>query len=72
MNAALPVCYLFVPGDRPDRIAKAQAAQKLFHDDYAFIPWYHEAMSRWALPSVKGMDKNLDWQVAEPWTIEIA
>ncbi len=58
--------------DNPDRIAKAQAAQKLFHDDYAFIPWYHEAMSRWALPSVKGMDKNLDWQVAEPWTIEIA
>jgi len=58
--------------DNPDRIAKAQAAQKLFHADYAFIPWYHEAMSRWALASVKGMDKNLDWQVAEPWTIELA
>lgn len=58
--------------DDPQRIAKAQEAQKLFHDDYAFIPWYHEAMSRWALPTVKGIDKNLDWQVAEPWDIEIA
>lgn len=58
--------------DDPARIAKAQEAQRLFRDDFGFIPWYHEAMSRWATPTVKGIDKNLDWQVAEPWNIEIA
>ena len=57
--------------DDPERIAKAQEAQKLFREDFMFIPWYHEAMSRWALPQVKNIDKNLDWQVAEPWAVEI-
>jgi len=28
-------------------------------------------MSRWATKSVKGIDKNLDWQVAKPWEISI-
>jgi peptide/nickel transport system substrate-binding protein len=58
--------------DDPERIKKAQEAQKLFRDDYCFIPWYVEVISRWALPSVKNIDKNLDWQVAKPWLIEIA
>ncbi|WP_159585399.1 ABC transporter substrate-binding protein [Chelativorans xinjiangense] len=60
-----------LPADDPERIAKAQEAQRLFREDYCFIPWYHEAMSRWALPSVKNIDKNLDWQVATPWAVEI-
>jgi peptide/nickel transport system substrate-binding protein len=30
-----------------------------------------QAMSRWAMPNVKGMEKNLDWQVVAPWAIEI-
>jgi peptide/nickel transport system substrate-binding protein len=29
-------------------------------------------MSRWATKEVKGIDKNLDWQVARPWEITIA
>jgi len=57
--------------DDPQRIKLAQAAQLAFRDDWTFIPWYAQAMSRWALPSVKGMDKNLDWQVFAPWNIEI-
>ncbi|MCX5496709.1 ABC transporter substrate-binding protein [Kaistia dalseonensis] len=59
------------PADDPQRVALAQEAQRLFRDDYAFIPWYGETMSRWALPNVKAMDKNLDWQVVAPWAIEI-
>jgi len=57
--------------DDPERIAKAQQAQQAFRDDWAFIPWYAQAMSRWATANVKGMDKNLDWQVVEPWNIAI-
>jgi peptide/nickel transport system substrate-binding protein len=58
--------------DDPQRIALAQEAQKLFREDWAFIPWYNEAMSRWALPNVAAMDKNLDWQVVAPWDIAIS
>ncbi len=59
--------------DDPARIAKlAQEAQRLFRDDLMFIPWYAQTMSRWATANVKGMDKNLDWQVVEPWNIAIA
>lgn len=57
--------------DDPQRIAKALEAQKLFREDYMFIPWYAQTMSRWAKANVKGMEKNLDWQVVAPWNIAI-
>jgi peptide/nickel transport system substrate-binding protein len=57
--------------DDPERQSLAKEAQRLFMDDYAFIPWYSQAMSRWAVASVSGMEKNLDWQVPEPWKISI-
>lgn len=57
--------------DDPQRIALAQEAQKAFREDWAFIPWYSQAMSRWATKEVKGLEKNLDWQVVEPWNISI-
>ncbi|MQB44832.1 ABC transporter substrate-binding protein [Rhizobium sp. ICMP 5592] len=57
--------------DDPQRVKLAQDAQKAFRDDWAFIPWYSQAMSRWATKEVKGMDKNLDWQVVAPWDISI-
>jgi peptide/nickel transport system substrate-binding protein len=57
--------------DDPARIKAAQDAQKAFREDFAFMPWYHEIMPRWAIARVAGMDKNLDWQVYEPWNIEL-
>ncbi|MDC9812394.1 ABC transporter substrate-binding protein [Rhizobium binxianense] len=57
--------------DDPQRITLAQEAQKAFREDWAFIPWYSQAMSRWATKEVKGLEKNLDWQVVEPWNISI-
>jgi peptide/nickel transport system substrate-binding protein len=57
--------------DDPQRVALAQEAQKLFREDWAFIPWYAQTMSRWANPNVSGMDKNLDWQVVAPWDISV-
>ena len=57
--------------DDPQRVALAQEAQKLFREDWAFIPWYAQTMSRWANANVAGMEKNLDWQVIAPWDISI-
>jgi len=57
--------------DDPHRNELAQEAQRIFREDYQLIPWYIEAMSRWALPNIEGMEKNLDWQVFAPWNIEI-
>lgn len=57
--------------DDPARDDLARQAQKLFRDDWAYIPWYYETMSRWALPNVTNMDKNLDWQVYAPWDVSI-
>lgn len=57
--------------DDPQRVTLAQEAQKAFRDDWAFIPWYAQTMSRWATAEVKGIDKNLDWQVARPWEITV-
>jgi len=58
--------------DDPQRVALAQEAQKLFREDWAFIPWYAQTMSRWANANVAGMEKNLDWQVVAPWNISIS
>lgn len=60
------------PVDDPARIALAQEAQRLFRDDFMFIPWYKQTMSRWASANVAGMEKNLDWQIVAPWAISIA
>jgi len=57
--------------DDPARVTLAQEAQKLFRDDWMFIPWYAQTMSRWATSNVAGMEKNLDWQVVAPWDISI-
>lgn len=59
------------PVEDPQRDILARQAQKLFRDDWGYIPWYYETMSRWALKNVAGMDKNLDWQVVAPWAVEI-
>lgn len=58
--------------DDPARVSLAQEAQKLFREDWMFIPWYAQTMSRWATANVAGMEKNLDWQVAAPWDISIS
>lgn len=66
LNEAAPLAT-----DDPRRNELAQEAQRVFREDYQLIPWYIEAMSRWALPNVAGMEKNLDWQVVAPWNIEV-
>jgi peptide/nickel transport system substrate-binding protein len=55
----------------PGRIKGAQEAQRIFREDYMFIPYYYDVMSKWAMPWVNNFDKNDDWQVIEPWNVTI-
>ncbi|MDO8884571.1 ABC transporter substrate-binding protein, partial [Pseudotabrizicola sp.] len=59
------------PADDPARVALAQEAQRAFRDDFMFLPWYKQTMSRWANANVTGIEKNLDWQVVAPWAITV-
>lgn len=56
----------------PGRDFQARRAMALFREDWAYLPWYYEAMSRMAMPWVTGFEKNADWQVSRPWEIDIA
>lgn len=55
--------------DDPNRILLAQQAQKLFREDWMYIPWYYNTESKLAMPYVMNWIKNLDWQVYEPWNV---
>jgi len=55
----------------PERTAMARRAQKLFRDEWMYIPYYYDVMSKWAMPWVQNFDKNDDWQVIEPWNVSI-
>jgi peptide/nickel transport system substrate-binding protein len=57
--------------DDPDRIGLAQKAQRAFREDWMYIPYYYDVMSKWAMPWVQNFDKNDDWQVIEPWNVTI-
>ena len=57
--------------DDPNRIGLAQQANRLFRDDWAFIPWDITPTSAFAMPWVEGAGRNIDWQVVEPWNISI-
>jgi len=57
--------------DNPERISLSKKAQEIFRDEWQFIPYYHETMSKWAMPWVLNFDKNDDWQVIEPWSVSI-
>ena len=55
----------------PARIELAREAQLIFRDEWNYIPYYYDVMSKWAMPWVKNFDKNDDWQVIEPWNVSI-
>lgn len=59
------------PLDDPQRIALAQQAQRIFRDDFAFIPWIHNVTSKLATDQVQGYERNLDNQIVEPWSVHI-
>ena len=56
----------------PRRIELAQKAQRVFREDYAFIPWQLTVTARYAIPSVQNIEKNLDWQYIEFWNVDLA
>jgi peptide/nickel transport system substrate-binding protein len=60
-----------ISADDPRRVELALEAQELFLQDWMFIPYYHQNMPRYAMPYVMNWEKNLDWQVVEPWNVYI-
>ena len=57
--------------DNPQRNALAQEAQRIFREEWMYIPYYYDVMSKWAMPWVNNFDKNDYWQVIEPWNVTI-
>jgi peptide/nickel transport system substrate-binding protein len=57
--------------DDPDRIELAHQANRLFREDWTFIPWAIPPASAYAMPWVKNAERNIDWQIAEPWNVYI-
>jgi peptide/nickel transport system substrate-binding protein len=57
--------------DDPDRIKLAQEANRIFREDWAFIPWDVTPTSAFAMPWVKNAGRNIDWQIVEPWSVYI-
>lgn len=55
----------------PARINLAQKAQRIFREEWMYLPYYYDVMSKWAMPWVSNFDKNDDWQVIEPWNVTI-
>jgi peptide/nickel transport system substrate-binding protein len=58
------------PSD-PNRNLKALEAEKLAMAEYMWIPWYDEGPLMHAMPWVKGLTKNVDWQIERPWELDI-
>ena len=61
-----------IPPDDPQRNELALEAQQLFFEDFMFIPYYNQNMPRDAMPWLLNYSRNMDWQVVEPWNVDIA
>ena len=60
-----------LPPTDPNRNLKAIEAEKIFQEDYVYIPWYNEGTRSGMMPWVSGIERNNDWQVMRPWDIDI-
>jgi len=55
----------------PDRLKLALQAQRVFREDWQFIPFYHERNGKMSMPWVKEHVLNMDTERVEPWKIYI-
>jgi peptide/nickel transport system substrate-binding protein len=60
-----------LPANDPNRNAKALEAEKLVMADFMYIPWYDEGPTMHAMPWVLNYSRNIDWQIVEPWNLDI-
>lgn len=68
---ALLEAAVLLPLDDPERDQKAREAQRLFAAEFCYLPWRNLNIRRLALANVRSIEKNVDWQVIEPWNMEI-
>jgi len=57
--------------DDPERVNLSMQANRLFREDWQFIPFYHESNGKMSMPWVKEHVLNMDWQRVEPEKIYI-
>jgi peptide/nickel transport system substrate-binding protein len=56
-----------LPASDPRRDELAREAQRIFRDDFQFIPWYHEVVPKNATQRVQNFGRTLDLNLSEPW-----
>jgi len=71
VDALLDKASILAAGSE-ERLALARQAQQLAADDAIYIPWAYRNMPQMAMPWVKGIEKNMDWQVSEPWNVTVS
>jgi peptide/nickel transport system substrate-binding protein len=62
---------LALPFDDPNRVALSLEAEKLATDEFLWIPFNVGAPLTHGMPWVLNLSKNIDWQVIEPWNLDI-
>lgn len=71
VDALLDKASILAAGSE-ERLSLARQAQQLAADDAIYIPWAYRNMPQMAMPWVKGIEKNMDWQVSEPWNVTVS
>jgi len=62
---------LMLPPSDPNRDLKALEAEALVMADYMYIPWVAEGPMMHAMPWVLNFAKNYDWQIIDPWNLDL-
>jgi len=70
IDALIEAASALPPSD-PNRDLKALEAEKLALEDFVFIPWYDEGPTMHMMPWVLNYSRNIDWQIVEPWNLDI-
>lgn len=55
----------------PNRNLKVLQAEALVMAEYMYIPWVAEGPMMHAMPWVMNFAKNYDWQIIDPWNLDI-
>lgn len=63
---------MVLPSTDPERIALAQEAQRLFREDWMYVPFIYINWNREMMPYVKNWVRNVDMGcIVEPWNVTI-
>lgn len=70
VDTLIEAALILAPTD-PNRDLKALEAEKTVMEDYVYFPWVAEGPMMHQMPWVLNWLKNYDWQVIDPWNVDI-